>query len=61
MLYEVPPLPYAFEALEPVIDAEPMRLHHDKHHRAYVDALNKTLDPAPGAAAQDDRGPHARP
>ena len=47
MPYEVPPLSYAHEALEPVIDAETMRLHHDKHHRAYVDALNKALEPHP--------------
>ena len=47
MPYEVPPLPYAYEALEPVIDAETMRLHHDKHHQAYVDALNKALEPHP--------------
>ncbi len=43
MPYEVPPLPYAYEALEPVIDMETMRLHHDKHHQAYVDALNRAI------------------
>ena len=47
MAYEVPPLPYAYEALEPVIDAETMHLHHDKHHQAYVDALNKTISDQP--------------
>jgi len=47
MPYEVPALPYAYEALEPVIDAETMRLHHDKHHQACVDALNKALEPHP--------------
>jgi Fe-Mn family superoxide dismutase len=40
--YALPPLPYAHEALEPHIDAETMRLHHDKHHKAYVDNWNKT-------------------
>jgi len=40
--YTLPPLPYAYEALEPHIDAETMRLHHDKHHKAYVDNWNKT-------------------
>lgn len=43
MAYDLPPLPYAFDALEPVIDRETMALHHDRHHRAYVDALNATL------------------
>lgn len=37
----LPPLPYAYDALEPYIDEETMRLHHDKHHKAYVDGLNK--------------------
>ena len=40
---ELPPLPYAPDALEPIIDAQTMTLHHDKHHRAYVDNLNKAL------------------
>ena len=42
-VYVLPPLPYAYDALEPHIDAETMKLHHDKHHQAYVDGLNKTL------------------
>jgi superoxide dismutase, Fe-Mn family len=37
----VPPLPYAYNALEPYIDEQTMRLHHDKHHKSYVDGLNK--------------------
>ncbi|CRF28595.1 superoxide dismutase [Mycobacterium tuberculosis] len=37
----LPPLPYAYHALEPYIDTETMKLHHDKHHRSYVDGLNK--------------------
>ena len=43
MPFEVPPLPYDYDALEPHIDAETMRLHHDKHHQAYVDNANKAL------------------
>lgn len=39
--HTLPPLPYAYEALEPYMDAETMRLHHDKHHQSYVDGLNK--------------------
>jgi Fe-Mn family superoxide dismutase len=39
--YELPPLPYAYDALEPHIDEQTMRLHHDKHHLAYVNGLNK--------------------
>ena len=38
-----PPLKFAYSALAPVIDEETMRLHHDKHHQAYVDAVNKAL------------------
>jgi Fe-Mn family superoxide dismutase len=39
--HTLPPLPYAYDALEPHIDEETMRLHHDKHHQSYVDGLNK--------------------
>ena len=39
--HKLPPLPYAYNALEPYIDEETMRLHHDKHHKSYVDGLNK--------------------
>lgn len=48
----LPPLPYAAKALEPVIDSETMELHHGKHHKAYVDALNKALAPHPDLAAK---------
>jgi len=44
MAYEVPPLPYDYSALEPHIDEQTMRLHHDKHHQAYVDKANGALE-----------------
>ena len=44
MAFEVPPLPYDYGALEPHIDEATMRLHHDKHHQAYVDNANKALE-----------------
>lgn len=44
MRYELKPLPYAFEALEPVISREIMQLHHDKHHAAYVTGANAALE-----------------
>ena len=44
MAYTLPPLPYAFDALEPHIDAKTMEIHHDRHHKAYVDNLNKALE-----------------
>jgi Fe-Mn family superoxide dismutase len=44
MAYSVPPLPYDYNALEPTIDEATMKLHHDKHHQAYVDNANKALD-----------------
>lgn len=48
--YKLPDLPYAPEALEPHIDAETMRIHHDKHHKAYVDNANKLLADQPELA-----------
>jgi Fe-Mn family superoxide dismutase len=44
MAFELPPLPYAFDALEPTIDARTMEIHHDKHHGAYVTNLNAALE-----------------
>jgi Fe-Mn family superoxide dismutase len=44
MPFELPPLPYAHDALEPTIDARTMEIHHGKHHQAYVDNLNKALE-----------------
>ena len=44
MAYELPALPYAFNALEPHIDAQTMEIHHDKHHQAYVTNLNKAIE-----------------
>ena len=44
MAFEVPPLPYDYAALEPYIDEETMRLHHDKHHQAYVNKANAALE-----------------
>jgi Fe-Mn family superoxide dismutase len=44
MAFELPPLPYDFNALEPHIDAKTMEIHHDKHHKAYVDNANKALE-----------------
>jgi len=43
MAHTLPALPYGFDALEPHIDAQTMQIHHDKHHQAYVDNLNKAL------------------
>jgi Fe-Mn family superoxide dismutase len=47
MAHELPKLPYAFDALEPHIDARTMEIHHDKHHNAYVTNLNAALEKAP--------------
>jgi Fe-Mn family superoxide dismutase len=44
MAFELPPLPYAFDALEPHIDAQTMEIHHDKHHGTYVTNLNKAVE-----------------
>ena len=44
MAFEVPALPYAYDALEPHIDQATMEIHHDKHHQAYVDKLNAAVE-----------------
>jgi len=51
MAFEVPPLPYDYNALEPYIDTQTMQLHHDKHHAAYVNNLNAALQNAPQLAS----------
>ena len=51
MAHTLPALPYAFDALEPHIDAKTMEIHSQKHHKAYVDNLNKALESAPDLAA----------
>src|SRR5579872_2843423 len=49
--YTVPPLPYDYAALEPHIDEQTMRIHHDKHHAAYVTNLNAALKDSPNLSA----------
>ena len=49
-MHTLPDLPYSYDALEPVISEQLMRLHHDKHHQSYVDKLNKALEDAPECA-----------
>lgn len=50
MAFELPPLPYAFDALEPHIDAKTMEIHHDKHHAAYTTNLNNAIKDTPLAS-----------
>ena len=52
--YTLPPLPYAYDALEPSIDAETMRLHHDIHFAGYTKGLNQALEKLAAARAEDD-------
>ena len=52
MAFEVPPLPYPYDALEPHIDKETMTLHHDKHHATYVSNLNAALEKHPAFASR---------
>jgi Fe-Mn family superoxide dismutase len=50
--HKLPPLGYAYDALEPVIDAQTMQIHHDKHHAAYVNNLNQAIAKAPDLATK---------
>ena len=50
--FTLPPLPYAYESLEPSFDAETMHLHHDKHHQAYVNNLNAAVAAHPELAGK---------
>ena len=52
MAYELPPLPYPSDALEPHIDAKTMEIHHDKHHQAYITNANNALKDYPQLAAK---------
>jgi Fe-Mn family superoxide dismutase len=52
MAFTLPPLPYDYAALEPTIDAETMKIHHDKHHQAYVDKLNEAIAETPALAGK---------
>ena len=52
MAHQLPSLPYAFDALEPHIDAQTMQIHHDKHHQAYVNNLNAALEEHPDLQAK---------
>ncbi len=52
MAYELPPLPYAFDALEPFIDSTTMQIHHDKHHAAYVTNFNGAMEKHPKLAGK---------
>ncbi len=54
MAFTLPELPYAYDALEPHIDEQTMRIHHDKHHQAYVDNLNNALAKHPDFDAGND-------
>jgi superoxide dismutase, Fe-Mn family len=52
LAYELPPLPYAYNALEPHVDEQTMRIHHDKHHAAYVSNLNAAVEKHPELQAK---------
>ena len=52
MAFELPPLPYAYDALEPVISKETMTFHHDKHHAAYTAKLNEGVEKDPALAGK---------
>lgn len=52
MAFELPPLPYAYNALEPHIDEQTMQLHHDKHHQTYITNLNAAIEKHPDLASK---------
>jgi Fe-Mn family superoxide dismutase len=52
MAHSLPALPYAFDALEPHIDAQTMQIHHGKHHQTYVNNLNAAIEKAPELAGK---------
>lgn len=52
MAFELPPLPYSFDALEPYIDAQTMEIHHDRHHATYVTNLNGAIEKHPELGAR---------
>ena len=54
MAHELPPLPYEYNALEPHIDAQTMKLHHDIHHLAYVNGLNNAENKLKEAREKND-------
>ena len=58
MAFTLPELPYSKDALAPHISAETLEYHHGKHHKAYVDNLNKLLDGKPEAIEEPRRGHH---
>ncbi len=55
MPHQLPPLPYAFTALEPHIDAKTMEIHHGKHHAAYVNNLNAAVEKHPSCRTRASR------
>ena len=52
--YELPPVPYSYDALEPHIDARTMEIHHTKHHQTYTDKLNAALEKCPPEIQEKD-------
>jgi Fe-Mn family superoxide dismutase len=63
MAYELPRLPYGYDALEPTIDEQTMHLHHEKHHNTYVTNLNAALEkhPRPTPATSRSSSPTSTP